>query len=75
MILADSQTNSKVLEDAQKLNLGNDLQDVKDELINVIELMGPSTPQLPVNGTSEGDNEESYYTSTSIYSSVVQVPQ
>lgn len=51
----------------------NNLQNVRDELRNVIELMGPSTPHLTLNSSSEADNEESYVTSTSIYSSVLEV--
>lgn len=45
---------------------------MKEELQNVIELMGPSTPHLTLTSSNEADNEESIM-ETSIYSSLLQV--
>ncbi|GJQ84528.1 hypothetical protein Trydic_g20025 [Trypoxylus dichotomus] len=59
--------------DGQKHRSPRNLQTVREELRNVIELMGPNSPHLVLNSSSEADNEESYITETSFYSSVVQV--
>lgn len=71
--IADSY-NSKIDNEEDRSTETNNLQNVQDELRNVIELMGPNTPQLTIKSSSDTDNEESsYIASTSIYSSVLQV--
>lgn len=39
----------------------------------VIDHMGPATPQFMQNTSSEADNEESVYESTSLFSSIFKV--
>lgn len=49
------------------------LQNVRNDVTNAIDLMGPNTPHYSNNPSYEADNEDSFFTSTSGLSSVQKV--
>lgn len=46
---------------------------LRNDMHNIINQMGPSTPHFINNTSSEADNEESIFESTSVVSSVCKV--